>query len=188
MELIRRTLLGASTAVGAGLLLLLPLRVTSEANAANPVPPVLTPFTEQLPTLGKLGVINATSGAPKAIEMANATHSFHVGFTSGTPTFAYKGGDLGTTSQTLLGPVIVAQKGVPFDLTVTNHLGTHPLRSAIDTGIMGAIPSDTTAPRAAVHLHGGNTSPGNDGDPMDFFGNGVTKVYHYGNTQEAAGL
>ena len=183
MEITRRSLLGASVAVGAGVLLPVPL--TSAANAAGPTR--VTPFTEQLPTLADLGVIDATGGVSATIEMVNARHKFHTALAA-TPTFAYRasGG-----SQGYLGPVIVAKKNVPFDLTVVNHLGAHPLASVIDYGIMGTVPGakgDATAPRAAVHLHGGNTDPASDGDPMDSFGHGVTKTYHYGNTQEAAGL
>jgi spore coat protein A len=180
MEITRRTLLGAGTVAGAGLLL--PLHLKTAANAA--VPLGVTPFTETLPTLAQLGVIDATKGGTATIRMVNATHSFHAAMAS-TPTFAYRS-DGGV--QDYLGPVIVAKRNVPFKLTVVNELGVHPLAGAMDFGIDGAVPLDATAPRAAVHLHGGNTDPANDGDPLDFFGHGASKTYHYGNTQEAAGL
>jgi len=191
MNITRRNLLGAGAAVSAGLLL--PLNLKTVANAAKPVPNPLTPFTEQLPTLAQMGFIDATApGASATIEMVNATHKFHNALEA-TPTFAYR--SAGGGSQDYLGPVIVAKKGVPFDLTMVNSLGAHPLADSIDYGIMGTVPADADnlgdglAPRAAVHLHGGNTDPANDGDPMDFFfGSGATKTYHYGNTQEAAGL
>jgi spore coat protein A, manganese oxidase len=180
MEITRRSLLGASAAAGAGLLL--PLHLQTAANAA--VPLGVTPFTEALPTLAQLGVIDATKGGTATIRMVNATHSFHAAMAS-TPTFAYRsqGG-----VQDYLGPVIVAKRNVPFNLTVVNELGAHPLAGAMDFGIDGAVALDATAPRAAVHLHGGNTDPANDGDPLDFFGHGASKTYQYGNTQEAAGL
>jgi len=180
MEITRRSLLGASAAAGAGLLL--PLHLKTAANAA--VPLGVTPFTESLPTLAEMGVIDATKGGTAKIRMVNATHSFHKAMGK-TPTFAYRsqGG-----VQDYLGPVIVAKRNVPFKLTVVNELGVHPLAGAIDFGIDGAVPLDATAPRAAVHLHGGNTDPANDGDPLDYFGHGVSKTYQYGNTQEAAGL
>src|SRR5680860_310626 len=146
MEITRRTLLGTGTVAGVGLLL--PLRLTEAANAAKPVN-VLTAFTEQLPTLANLGVIDARAGGAFAISMENATHSFHAGFTTPTPTFTYKspGG-----TQDYLGPVIVAQKDMPFTLAVTNNLGNHPLATALDFDIMGTAPGDATAPRASTHL------------------------------------
>ena len=180
MEITRRSLLGASAAAGAGLLL--PLHLKTAANAA--VPLGVTPFTEALPTLAEMGVIDATKGGTAKIRMVNATHSFHTAMGK-TPTFAYRS-DGGV--QDYLGPVIVAKRNVPFKLTVVNELGVHPLAGAMDFGIDGAVPLDATAPRAAVHLHGGNTDPANDGDPLDFFGHGASKTYQYGNTQEAAGL
>lgn len=180
MEITRRTLFGAGAAAGAGLFLA--PAVTSAAFAA--VPTGVTPFTEQLPTLAQLGVIDATGGGSATIEMVNATHQFHSAMTA-TPTFAYRGG---TVSQDYLGPVIVAKQGVPFDLTMVNRLGAHPLASALDYDIAGTVAADATGPRVSTHLHGGNTSPGNDGDPTDTFATGASKTYHYGNTQEAAGL
>lgn len=180
MDITRRTLFEAGAAVGAGFLLA-PV-ITSAASAA--VPPGITPFTEQLPTLSELGVIDATGGGSATIEMINATHQFHTALAA-TPTYAYRGG---TGSQNYLGPVIVARQGVPFDLTMVNSLGAHPLASAIDFGLEGAVAADATTPRVSTHLHGGNTSPGNDGDPTDTFVTGASKTYHYENTQEAAGL
>jgi spore coat protein A len=180
MDITRRSLLGASAAAGAGLLL--PLRLPTAANAAIPLG--VTPFTEALPTLSDMGVIDATKGGAATIRMVNATHRFHRSMAT-TPTFAYRsqGG-----AQDYLGPVIVARRDVPFALTVVNQLGTHPLASAIDYDLDGVKKADATAPRASVHLHGGNTDPANDGDPLDFFGHGKSKTYRYGNTQEAAGL
>jgi len=89
MEITRRNLLGAGAAVGAGLLL--PLNLRTVANAAKPIPNVLTPFTELLPTLTELGVIDATNpGTTATIEMVTAnTHSFHTALGK-TPTFAYR--------------------------------------------------------------------------------------------------
>ena len=66
---------------------MLPLRMTTAANAV--VPAGVLPFTEQLPTLADLGVINATGGGTATIDMVNATHQFHSGLAA-TPTFAYR--------------------------------------------------------------------------------------------------
>jgi spore coat protein A len=181
MDITRRSVLGAGVAAGAGLLM--PLQLTERATAV--VPAGVTPFTEALPTLAEMGVIDATSRGTATIEMVNATHHFHSALPA-TPTYAYRGGNV---AQNYLGPVIVAQQGVPFEVTMVNNLGAHPLASAIDYDLDGVVAADATAPRVSAHLHGGNTDPGNDGDPTDTFvpGDGP-RTYYYGNTQEAAGL
>ncbi|MHA7240886.1 multicopper oxidase family protein [Arthrobacter sp. TMS1-12-1] len=179
MDITRRTLIEAGAAAGAGWALA--PHLTSAATAA--VLPGVTPFTEQLPTLTELGVIDATGGGAATLEMVNARHRFHRSMAA-TPTFAYRG----AAAQNYLGPVIVAKQGVPFDLTMVNRLGVHPLASALDYDLEGTVEADATTPRASTHLHGGNTSPGNDGDPTDIVAPGASKTYHYGNTQEAAGL
>ena len=195
MEISRRHLLGAGAAVGVGLLLP-PLRLATAANAA--VPSGVTPFTETLPTLSDLGVIDATGGADATITMMTATtHKFHSALPA-TPTFAYRseGGH-----QDYLGPVIVAKQGVPFNLTVNNELGKHPLAFAIDPALVPPDrrppethdrrppeTHDAISPRAAVHLHGGNSEARYDGGPLDTFLPGTSKTYTHGNTQEAAGL
>jgi spore coat protein A, manganese oxidase len=180
MKITRRSLLGAGAAASAGMFL--PLRLPVAANAA--VPMGVTPFTETLPTLADLGVIDATGGGRATIQMVNATHRFHRSLPK-TPTFAYRSRDGG---QDYLGPVIVARQNVPFSLTVVNRLGAHPLASAIDDALVPAGSTDGFGPRTALHLHGGNTDPANDGDPMDTFTRGGSKTYEYQNTQEAAGL
>jgi len=185
MEFSRRTLFGASAAVGVGLLLP-PLRLATVANAA--VPTGVTPFTEPLPTLADLGFIDATGGGSATISMVNATHKFHTALAA-TPTFAYQGVKGATRNdQNYLGPVIVAKQGTPFDLVVQNNLGVHPLASAIDTSVGGALSTDGTSPRASTHLHGGNTAAGMDGDPTATFTPHNSFSYHYDNTQEAAGI
>jgi FtsP/CotA-like multicopper oxidase with cupredoxin domain len=116
--------------------------------------------------------------------MVNATHRFHRAL-GRTPTFAYRSRFGG---QDYLGPVIVAKQNVPFSLTVVNKLGAHPLASCIDDDLVPDGATDGTAPRTSLHLHGGNTDPANDGDPMATFLPGSSQTYHYRNTQEAAGL
>jgi FtsP/CotA-like multicopper oxidase with cupredoxin domain len=149
-----------------------------------PFPTGAPRFTEALPTMAELGVVDATAGGSATITMVSATHTFHPDLAP-TPTFAYR--SLGG-NQTYLGPVIVAKQGTPFDLTVVNSLGIHPLAGAIDDKSMGVVPSDPTFPRASTHLHGGNSAPGMDGDPTATFTPGSSFTYRYGNTQEAAGL
>lgn len=181
MEFSRRTLLGAGAAAGVGLLL--PMRLATATTAA--VSQGMSRFTERLPTLADIGVIDVTGGASATIEMVSAsTHRFHSALAP-TPTFAYRG--QGGT-QDYLGPVIVAKQGVPFNLTVKNNLGPHPLASAIDAALVPGGTDDAQHPRTAVHLHGGNTEAQHDGGPLDTFLPGESRTYTHGNTQEAAGL
>lgn len=105
--------------------------------------------------------------------MRNARHSFHsqMGLTD---TFAYQ--DAGG-SQTYLGPVIVAERGTPFAITVHNGLGRHPLAFAIDTQLVPPGTNDADFPRTSTHLHGGNTRPGSDCGPEQVFLAGCSYTY-----------
>jgi spore coat protein A, manganese oxidase len=71
----------------------------------------------------------------------------------------------GVQPQKHLGGIIVAQKGVPIQLTFNNNLpGSHII--PVDTSIEGA----NLAPnRTAVHLHGGLVPWISDGGPHDWF-------------------
>lgn len=180
MSLSRRRLLGAGAAAGVGLLV--PARLSP--SALGRVPTGVTPFTEELPTLADLGVVDMTPGGATTLDMVNARHHFHSGL-GAADTFAYRvpGG-----TQTYLGPVVVARQDVAFDLTVNNRLTSHPLAFAIDPALVPAGSDDAHAPRTSTHLHGGNTTPDSDGGPLDVFTPGSSRTYHYGNTQEAAGL
>ncbi len=183
MALTRRRLMQAGAAAGAGLLL--PEWMAAPARAL--VPPGVTPFTEALPTLDDVGVLDMTSaatGATARLDMVNATHRFHSALGE-TATFAYQ---VPGTTQTYLGPVVLARQGTAFDLVVTNRLTGHPLAYALDDELVPDGTDDATAPRTSVHLHGGNTAPASDGSPLDVFVPGESWTYHYGNTQEAAGL
>ena len=65
-----------------------------------------------------------------------------------------------------LGPVIVAQRGTPVRLSVTNCLPpVHPL--PVDTSLPGA---ELAPNRIAVHLHGGHVPWVSDGGPFSWFG------------------
>ena len=192
MELSRRQILQMGAVAGVGMLL--PVDWARSASAL--VPAGVTPFTEQLPTLlpygsgaslvEGLGVLDMTGTRTTAtLNMVNGTHKFHSAL-GAADTFYYKDPD--QITQQYLGPVIVARQDQAFDLTVNNNLGKHPLDFAVETGLHGVKETDKTAPRAATHLHGGNTTEQSDGGPLDTFDPGTSHPYHYANTQEAAGL
>ena len=135
----------------------------------------LSKFTETLPIPPKL---NMTGGGSLSLGMGPGMHQFHASLPA-TPTWGYGGA-------AYLGPTIEARRGVPITVNASNNLGAHPLAFAIDTTIHGAEEADATTPRASLHLHGGNTSPSNDGHPTDTFLPGTTRPYFYNNDQEAA--
>jgi spore coat protein A len=134
-------------------------------------------FTDQLPIPP---VMNATGGGVYELSMAPGRHKFHSSLPP-THTWGYGGAPY-------LGPTIEARRGVPISINVQNHLGRHPLGFAIDTKLHGALATDINAPRASLHLHGGNTEPGSDGHPEATFTPGRAYRYHYDNDQEAANL
>lgn len=191
MPCTRRQLFQAGAVAGAGMLLYQPSAGAAATFPAKVGP--LTRFSEQLPTLSELGVLDMRAGGAAALWMRNARHRFHseMGLTD---TLTYQDA---SASQTYLGPVILAQRGTPLSLTVHNELGTvhnepgrhpHPLAFAIDPELVPPGADDANRPRTSTHLHGGNTSPGSDGHPEHVFYPGGSYTYSYDNNQEAAGL
>jgi spore coat protein A, manganese oxidase len=182
VRMTRRQLLQAGAAAGAG--------VITHANGFGTGPALAAPagrpaaFREQLPTLADLGVLDMTAGGNAELWARNARHSFHeqMGLTD---TLAYQDD---RSSQTYLGPVVIAKKGVGFKLTVHNDIDRHPLAFAIDGELVPPGSNDAVSPRLSTHLHGGNTRPGSDGGPQQVFLPGGSYTYTYDNHQDAAGL
>ena len=137
----------------------------------------LSKFTEQLPIPPKL---DRTAGGIVDLPMNPGFHQFHTDLPA-AQTWGYGGAGY-------LGPTIEARRGIPITVNATNALGAHPLDFAIDTTLHGAVELDRTFPRASLHLHGGNTSPENDGGPEATFLPGTTRSYFYNNDQEAANI
>jgi FtsP/CotA-like multicopper oxidase with cupredoxin domain len=88
------------------------------------------------------------------------------------PTLALGGG---VQPQRHLGGIIVAQKGVPIQLTFTNNLPAQHI-IPVDLSIDGANLGDN---RTAVHLHGGLVPWTSDGGPHSWFANGSAKGLSY---------
>ncbi|MFF1880525.1 multicopper oxidase family protein [Pseudarthrobacter sp. NPDC058196] len=181
MRITRRQLLQAGAVAGTGLLA---SPGSPAAATRGPASGQQAMFAEQLPTLDDLGVLDMQAGGSTSLWIRNARHRFQeqMGLTN---TLAYQ--EAGS-SRTYLGPVIVARRGTPFELTVHNGAILHPLAFAIDSELLPAGRDDAKRPRMAVHLHGGNTSPQSDGGPDQAFGPGESYTYRYGNNQDAAGL
>jgi spore coat protein A len=85
----------------------------------------------------------------------------------------------GVQPQKHLGGIIVAQKGVPIQLTFNNNLpGAHII--PVDTSIEGA---NLAQNRTAVHLHGGLVPWISDGGPHDWFAPNGTHGLSFLNNQ-----
>jgi FtsP/CotA-like multicopper oxidase with cupredoxin domain len=181
MEITRRQLIQAGALAGAGVLAGANTTATRAVAAPGTVPGM---FTEHLPTLADLGVLDLRGGGRGELWMRNARHSFLAGL-GPTDTLAYQ--DAGS-AQTYLGPVILAERGRPCELTVHNEIEGHPLAFALDSELVPAGSNDALYPRTSTHLHGGNTRPGSDGGPEQVFLPGTSYTYTYDNNQEAAGL
>ena len=131
--------------------------------------PVLRKFIQMLPGLGPAGIPLASPtsylGADYYQLVAGEyTQQLHPQLPHPTRLWGYA--DATTGMHRHLGPVIVAQRGTPVRLSVTNYLPpVHPL--PIDSSIPGAeLPPN----RMAVHLHGGHVPWISDGGPFSWFG------------------
>ncbi|MFF0554297.1 multicopper oxidase family protein [Streptomyces sp. NPDC004311] len=72
-------------------------------------------------------------------------------------------------------------------LTYDGHFPGPVLRARSGRKVVIRHRNQLTMP-VAVHLHGGNVSPDNDGGPMDTVAPGASRIYSYPNQQPAAGL
>ena len=162
MQTSRREFLKVAAATGVGTML--PWR-RAYASAHSPS---LRKFIQLLPGLGPAGIPVATSvpylGADYyRLTAGEYTQQLHPQL---SPTRLWGYADATTGVYRHLGPVIVAQRGTPVRLTLTNQLPpTHPL--PVDASLPGAeLPPN----RTALHLHGGHTPWISDGGPFSWFG------------------
>ena len=80
--------------------------------------------------------------------------------------------DLGTNDQKYLAGVIVAKRGTPVMLNVTNHLLNQtliPIDPTLMAGPNGLVVGDLPLNRIVTHLHGGFTPWFSDGTPFQWF-------------------
>ena len=131
--------------------------------------PRLRKFIQALPGLGPAGIPVASPtpylGADYYRLVAGEyTQQLHPELPRPTRLWGYA--DATTGVHRHLGPVIVAQRGTPVRLSVSNGLPpVHPL--PVDTSLPGA---ELAPHRIAVHLHGGHVPWISDGGPFSWFG------------------
>ena len=131
-------------------------------------------FVQPLRALGNSGIPVATKTSRGGIDFYNlevaefrdALHPDLYAGSSNTGTKLWGYADNGGLHR-YLGGVVVANRGTPSVLTVTNRLpNSHPL--PVDTTLMGAEPG-VPVNRIATHLHGGFTPWNSDGGPLAWF-------------------
>jgi FtsP/CotA-like multicopper oxidase with cupredoxin domain len=167
----RRGFIQAGAAIIAGTVL--PFEQVGRALAVPAAPP-LGPFVDPL----AIPPVKApVSGTSYALRVEPAAHSYHRDLPA-TAVYGYDG--------IYPGPTFVATRGTPITVEVTNGLtaGTHPFHDSFDP----TIPFNVDDGSIAVHLHGGETEPASDGNPMDMFLPGASHVYAYGNSQHGTTL
>ena len=134
--------------------------------------PKLRKFVAPLPGLGTgIPLANATTNSayPGADVYTLSAHQYqqqmHPDLPGPTHLWGYV--DQTTNKSAYLGPIIVAQRGKPVVIRMTNNLPpTHIL--PVDTSIMGAEPG-VPVNRMCVHLHGGLVPWTSDGGPFAWF-------------------
>ena len=135
--------------------------------------PKLRKFIAPLPGLGTSGipVANAASNSayPGAdfyqLTIQQFEQQMHPDLPNPTRLWGYM--DATTGKPAYLGPIIVAQRGKPAVLRVTNKLPAKHILP-VDTTLMGAEPG-VPQNRCCVHLHGGLVPWTSDGGPYAWF-------------------
>lgn len=149
-------------------------------------PTNLRKFVTSLPGLGPsakneigqyipLATKHTVNFAGKATDLYNVavaqfSELMHPDLPGKTDFFGYA--DLSTFDQKYLGGAIVAKRGTPTLLTVTNLMpGRHilPVDPTIMAGPNGLTVGDLPTNRIATHLHGGLTPWFSDGTPFQWF-------------------
>jgi len=163
MKTTRREFLQLAAATGASVM------VPWQRAYAGEQSPALRKFIQTLPGLGPDGIPVAARSSYLGADYfqllaGEYTQQLHPQLPHPTRLWGYA--DATTGLHRHLGPVIVARRGTPVRLTVTNALPSiHPL--PVDTSLSGAASAPN---RTAVHLHGGHVPWISDGGPFSWFG------------------
>jgi FtsP/CotA-like multicopper oxidase with cupredoxin domain len=178
---------------GAGLVVGRTLLNSGRALAVPPVgTPALTPYLDQMPILLD-NAIDATGGGTVNLSTALITRKLHSQLPP-TTLFGYLrpgGPGAGDTGASYLGPVIVAQSGIPVVATYTNNLASDAYRSVFTNNGSSYAQFNPFSPaetRILTHLHGAIDSGDSDGNPFaspDAYPSGAIQTATYPNEQAA---
>src|SRR6266567_467283 len=181
----RRSFLKMSALAGTGVALARPFGGT-RALAFAQSPTKIRKFAVELPGLGPSGANRIGQYLPMATKhtvkfagkntdlydlvATKFSQTMHPDLPGKTSFFGYT--DLFTLDQKYLGGVIVAKRGTPTMLTVTNLVPPKhllPVDPHIMAGPNGQMVGDLPTNRIAVHLHGGLTPWFSDGTPFQWY-------------------
>ncbi len=181
MAISRREFLQGAAIAGASLVL--PFKWNARRVYAFSQSPLITKFNTALPGLGAGGIPLATKNPVGPVTVNGVTvDAYNLGAAEFSqqipglpnPTHFWGYYDIanGLGKQRYLGGVIVATRGTPVLLTVTNGLPNHqliPIDPTIMAGPNGLMVGDLPLNRIVTHLHGGFTPWISDGTPFQWY-------------------
>jgi spore coat protein A, manganese oxidase len=188
----RRQFMKSAALTGAGLVVGRTLLNSSRALAAPVGTPALTPYLDQMPILVD-NAIDATGGGTVNLSTELITRKLHSQLPA-TTLFGYLrpgGPGAGDTGASYLGPVIVAQSGIPVVANYTNNLASDAYLSVFTNNGSSYAQFNPFTPaetRILTHLHGAIDSGDSDGNPFATPGaypSGATQTATYPNEQAA---
>lgn len=169
----RRQFIQATAGIGAGVLIGSPWQRAWASNRS----PGLAKFIQPLRGVGGAGIPVAASDGHRTRAGITATHysfsmeqfedQLHPGLANPTRLWGYRPSNVAPGSQRHLGGIVVAQRGSPVQITVTNALPASHLLP-VDPTIAGAEKGQA-ANHASMHLHGGFVPWISDGGPLAWF-------------------
>ncbi len=180
MKITRRQFLKGAAATGIGMALPLKFGVgTAHAFAqSQPLQKYIQPLrglggdqlTGGIPVGLSDGVAPVTGATHYTINIGQFTDRLHPNLPKQTTLWGFNPTKalnvVGTPTPTHLGGIIVAQKGVPIQITFQNNLNILRHIIPVDSTLPGA---NQAVNRIAVHLHGGFVPWISDGGPFDWF-------------------
>lgn len=169
----RRQFIRATAGIGAGVLIGGRWQMAWASNRS----PGLAKFIQPLRGVGGAGIPIAASDGTRTQAGVTATHysvsmeqfedQLHPQLANPTRLWGYRPSNVAQGSHRHLGGVVVAQRGSPVQITVSNQLPASHLLP-VDSTIAGAEKGQGSN-HASMHLHGGFVPWISDGGPMAWF-------------------
>jgi FtsP/CotA-like multicopper oxidase with cupredoxin domain len=178
--------LAAKAGIAAGVATALPWGCSRGGSVWGSSPTIIRKFVTSLPGVGPSGANTIGQYLPLAtkntqtfaglstdvynLRVGQFTQTMHPDLPKATTFWGYH--DLSTNDQQYLAGVIVAKRGTPVMLNITNQLPNKsiiPVDPTAMAGPNGLMVQDLPMNRIANHLHGGFSPWFSDGTPMQWF-------------------